>query len=37
VWVQGGGGSGAGAGDGLLAVVLRELMDSHQGEPKKAA
>jgi hypothetical protein len=30
VWVQGGA-SGAGAGDGLLAVVLRDLMDSQRG------
>lgn len=32
VWVQGGGGSGAGAGDGLLAVVLRDLMDSQRSK-----
>ena len=34
VWVQGGGGSGSGAGEGLLAVVLREMMQNNNGNHK---
>jgi hypothetical protein len=35
VWVQGANGSSNGTSDGLLAVVLRDLLE--RGQPKKAA
>ena len=37
VWVQGGNGSGGGSSEGLLAVVLRDLMHNKSADPKKAA